>query len=535
MTDIKFKQKIALIRNERVTLTTESNKFKGSVSVKERNVALEKLELGINNDINELVSISKNCSATELYYLIYLIKLSRILKMNSDTYPNVRPEYMNLLSSSWEEALKYSIQLVYKYGNKPSNVFNHAIATAMHKKAALLNSKFDTRSLIKLFDVEVSGDQKYLNLDTSLLYKNADVKSLFNYFLRIELDNNLHKGNLHSLKDLILLFRKEFSPASMLFEREFGVSIDVYIHFYEYVSNLLIKKLSEFEKIAPKLPNGQISSMQEETIYMFISHIMVAEKDIIKKMGRKIQPLIQRLILDPTEIVDDQLHYHQLARKPILRAVTGELIISPDLFLDSLFTNTHYSLLQGSKAISDLYQSITGNSFLTQVQAITRKYGYTRVHTNLELYKGKVQLGDLDLVLKNKSGHTLIIEAKRHALPMQVYFKDTEATLKRLDDLKKKWESKVIRRIEHLKEKHIAYGIKEPYTYLIVSLNPEILSHHSDILCLTLNELESYLSIKDKKEISFKKIVEITYNNNDWHLTEAELKQLRVDGMTIIT
>lgn len=333
---------------------------------------------------------------------------------------------------------------------------------------------------------------------------------------------------------MILHFRKEFSPASKLFEREFGVSIDVYIHFYEFVCNLLTKKLTEFEKKAPKLPNGQIAVMQKETIYMFIFHIMIEEKDIIKKMGRKIQPLIQRLILDPTEIIDDQLQFHQLTRKPILKAVTGELIISPDLFLDSLFTNTHYSFLQGSKKISDCYQSITSDSFLTQIEAITRKFGYTQLHTNLELYEGKVQLGDLDLVLKNKSGHTLIIEAKRHALPMQVYFKDMEATQKRLNDLKKKWESKVIRRTEHLKEKHVAYGIKEPYTYIIVSLNPEILSHHSDILCLTLNELESYLSIEDKKETSFNEIVEITYDNNDWHLSEAELKQLWVDGMTIL-
>ncbi|PYY27522.1 hypothetical protein [Paenibacillus illinoisensis] len=513
----------------------KGTKLKGSVTLKERNVALEKLELGINNDINELISISKNCSATELYYLIYLIKMSRILKMNSDTYPNVGPAYMNLLSSSWEEALKYSVQLVYKYGNKPSNGFNHAIATFMHKKAALLNSKFDSRSLIKLFDVDVSEDQQYLDLDTSLLYKDDDVKSFFDYFLRIELDNNLHKGNLHRLKDLILLFKKEFTPASKLFIHEFGVTIDVYIHFYEYVCNILIKRLTEFETKAPKLPNGQISSMQEETIYMFISHIMIDEKDIIKKMGQKVRPLIQRLILDPTEIIDDQLHFHQLARKPILRAVTGELIISPDLFLDSLITNTHYSLLQGSKTISDEYQAITANIFLTQIQVITRKFGYTRVHTNLELYEGKSQIGDLDLVLKDKSGHTLIIEAKRHALPMQVYFKDVEATHKRLNELKKKWESKVKRRMDHLKEKHIAYGIKEPYTYLIVSLNPEILSHYSDILCLTLNEFESYLSIEDKKDISFKEIVGITYNNKDWHLSQAELKQLRVDGMTIIT
>ncbi|MNW33190.1 hypothetical protein D3C74_101490 [compost metagenome] len=172
--------------------------------MKERNVALEELEVEINNDIHELISTSKNCTATELYYLIYLIRLSRTFRVNPDTYPNTRPAYMSVLLSSWEEALKYSVQLVYKYGNKPSNGFNHTIATMMHKKAALVNSKFDSRSLIKLFEVEASEDQRYLNLDTSLLYKNADVKSLFNYFLRIELDNNFHKGSLQ---------RKGFDPS----------------------------------------------------------------------------------------------------------------------------------------------------------------------------------------------------------------------------------------------------------------------------------------------------------------------------------
>lgn len=502
--------------------------------MEERNLALERLDREIENDIKYLVAISQNCSVTELYYLIYMIRIARVLKKNDDTYPNMNPVYMNFLSSAWEEALRYSVQLVYKYGNKASDGFNHEIATVMHKKAALLNSKFESRSLIKLFDVEVSDDQKHLDLDASKLKINDDVKSFFDYFLRIELDNSFHKANLYKLNDLLLYFKKEFTPASKIFEREFGVSIDDFILFYGYVSNLLIKKLTEFEKNAPKLPNGRVSTMEQGTIFTFISHIMINENDIIKKIGRRFLPLIQRLILDPTEIVDNQLQFHQLVRKPILRAVTGELIVSPDLFLDSLFTNTHYSLLQGSKNNRDEYQAITGNSFLNDIQVITRKYGYTKLHTNLELYEGKKQLGDLDIVLKNKNGHTLIIEAKRHALPMQVYFKDVEATQKRLIELKNKWERMVNIRIKHLKENHSMYGIKKPYTYLIVTLNPEILSHYSDIICLTLNELESYLSMEDKDDISFQDIFKIMYENKSWHLSEDELRQLWVDGMTII-
>ena len=54
----------------------------------------------------------------------------------------------------------------------------------------------------------------------------------------------------------------------------------------------------------------------------------------------------------------------------------------------------------------------------------------------------KKTIGDIDLILKNNEGSHLLIEAKNHALPLAVYFKDSDKTLAHLEYLQNEWEKR---------------------------------------------------------------------------------------------
>ena len=75
----------------------------------------------------------------------------------------------------------------------------------------------------------------------------------------------------------------------------------------------------------------------------------------------------------------------------------------------------------------------------------------------------KKDYGDIDLILQHQTtGNYLLVEAKNHALPLDVYFrshKHTEAHLERTKD----WERKVAGRLSYLARHSSEIGITNPY------------------------------------------------------------------------
>ncbi|MBB6633294.1 hypothetical protein [Cohnella thailandensis] len=495
--------------------------------------ALLKLKTEIDNDISKIVGYAKECTSVELYFLIYLLRNVRILRLNPSDHPPFRAVYISAVTAVYEEALKYSIQLVYKYGNHAPSIeeeglprFNNPLSIAVHKTASILNSKFETTSFFELFDIKLNGDQdRYAEINMKALFENDDVKKFFDYFLRIDLSSQ--KETLRTLNDHLEHFRSEFDGVSDLFRAEFGVTFETYIRFYYYIGNKLLRKLTEFFASAPKLENGNMAPFALSSILMFTPHIMISEKEITDALGEKIRPLINRLILSPEEINEKELRFYALNRKPLLRAITGHLIVSPELFLDGLFTNTHYSFLEGKH--KEAYKAKTSDLFLERIINISRKFGYRVLRRNLELFEGKQQIGDLDIVLRNRDGHTLLIEAKKHSLPLEVYFKNVQAVADRLSYLHKDWEKKVNRRIAHLSSNYSRYKIEKSFAYIIVTKNPEIISHYSNLMCLTIEELEVYLS-SGNLTLSFNDVFNIM--NRQSELNEAELEMIRQEDLT---
>ena len=106
-------------------------------------------------------------------------------------------------------------------------------------------------------------------------------------------------------------------------------------------------------------------------------------------------------------------------------------IISPEILLDSFFVNSHYSLLEAGE-LKEQYKKRYAKVFVDKILEKANVCGFEEVARDLDLYEGKNEIGDIDLVVKNGKNEYLLIEAKNHSIPMDVHFHDLEATEKDL-------------------------------------------------------------------------------------------------------
>jgi hypothetical protein len=465
--------------------------------------ALAKLSLEIDKDIQKLIIGTQKCGLRELLHFLYYLHWSRILHL----FPNAENEdkaKLKLITNSTEESFRYLISLISKFGQPKLltdekgevQLLNNELVQALLEFANLINSKFETFSLIKLFDVKVSGERnRYLRIDMSNRETDLEIKNIFNFFLRTDIDNNIKKSSNTNHNILIENFKKKHEPLNNLFEIEMGVSVNEFCYLIDTLLVLVTDRAKLLKDGLPKLENGNVDIQHPITFVKFSNCYLFEKKSFYEKFDKKFHKVINRLIFEPIEFDERELRFHSVTRKPLI-SMDEMIIITPELLLDSLFTNIHYSLIE-SKNIKQEYIKKKSNAFIDEILEVARKYEFEEVDRELDLYEGKNQIGDLDLILKDANGYYLIIEAKNHALPLDVYFKDLDATRLHLEYLKEKWESKVIKRTKHLELKHSNYSIPKNHLYIVVSLFPEVISHFSDLMILSIAEFEMWLERKE--------------------------------------
>src|SRR5205823_1819723 len=125
----------------------------------------------------------------------------------------------------------------------------------------------------------------------------------------------------------------------------------------------------------------------------------------------------------------------------------------------------------------------------------------------------------------------LLIEAKNHSVPMDVYFHDQEATEKRLKQLQKEWEKKVDKRQKHLQLHHSNYGISSSFKYIIVTKTPEIISHFSSYLILSLDEFKRWIKTRNLAT-TFDDLFKMVYKLDDVQFTPEQLVLMQKDLST---
>lgn len=501
--------------------------------------ALAKITLELHKDIENLCDATKNCGFLELLYFIYQLHWTRLLKY----FPNAKdlnPHVLSAYSNSTEESLKYLISLTAKFGHwniattkeKNSPHFNLELVQFLIKQAILINSKHETESLIKLFNVEVSGERnRYIKIDMSNAQTDEDVKKLFDYYLRIDEDNNIKKNSKKDKDTLLKNFTEEYFSFADLFAQELGVSLTEFVSFINKTLDGISANILANEKKFDKFENGNVEVNTFNTFIHFAKCYVTNKSNFIKSFDKKFEQVLDRLIFDYENFNPKELKYHQLTRQPFI-AKNDILVISPELVLDSLFTNIHYSLIEAPNIKAE-YIARQASFFLDKIATIANKFDYTEVNRELDLFEGKNKIGDIDILFQHKSGKYLLIEAKNHALPMDIYFKDVAKTNQHLTYLQNAWEKKVVRRVNHLKARHNDYDIPENYKYIVVSRFPEVISHYSDLLILSLQEFEEWLSNYNDVE-NFEEFNKKYYDKVGDKFTIEELKEMQNANLSLV-
>lgn len=498
----------------------------------DKDKALEKLSIELDKDIENLCAISKNCGVLELLYFIYQLHWTRLLQ-HFPNAKNVNPDVLSAYSNTLEESLKYLISLASKFGHwkiatnkeKSAPYFNLELVQFLIKQATLINSKYESESLIKLFNVEVSGERnRYIKIDMSNAQTDENVKKLFDYFIRIDEDNNIKKNSKKDKDNLLKNFIDEYSSFADLFQQEMEVSLEDFASFIHKTLDSVTDKIKENESKFDLLENGNVEVNTFNTFINFAKCYITTKSSFLKSFDKPFEEVLKRLTFDFDTFNPKELKYHQLTRQPFI-AKDNTLVISPELILDSLFTNIHYSLIE-SPIIKAEYIARQASSFLDKIAAIASKFDYTEVNREIDLYEGKNQIGDIDILFRHTTGNYLLIEAKNHALPMDIYFKDVSKTNEHLKYLQDAWEKKVVRRVNHLKTLHNNYDIPANHRYIVVSRFPEVISHYSDLLILSLQEFDEWLSNYNEVE-TFEKFNKEYYDKIGNKFTIEELKEMQ--------
>lgn len=399
----------------------------------------------------------------------------------------------------FNDVLKHSISCIFKYSNiskilKDDYSVNANYSILITKVVNHLHNLHENSSLLTVIDeIEVEGKRnQYLKLDFSKIIVHQDKRKTIEYSTRFQksITKEKEKPIPHSI--YLEKFAEKYSQYDLISKDIFGLEIKEITDKLNSLLSICIDNIMKNEINMTFLENGNIDLHDIETLKQTVKSFIFNEKIIFEIFGKKGMKFIRELTFKKSEFKSHELNYHYILRSPLLK-IKNEYIVVPELLLDSLFSNFHYTLLE-NKQYSEKHKKIMSDIFVNEILDIGKKYGFVHFSSELELYQGKNKLGDIDLILRHENlDFDILIEAKNHTVPLPVYHGVYEEINKRLEELKKSWENKVDRRYKHLLDNCEKYNIKKKFKYLIVSRYPEILSHHSEYLVLSTSEFDFYL------------------------------------------
>jgi hypothetical protein len=440
-----------------------------------KEIALEKIKNETKSSIEKIKLLCTKLTYGELAYCIYYLHVIRILKHRE------LESLTNMSVDRFNDVLKHSISCIFKYSNiskilKDDYSVNANYSILITKVVNHLHNLHENSSLLTVIDeIEVEGERnQYLKLDFSKIIVHQDKRKTIEYSTRFQksITKEKEKPIPHSIY--------------------FGLEIKEITDKLNSLLSICIDNIMKNEINMTFLENGNIDLHDIETLKQTVKSFIFNEKIIFEIFGKKGMKFIRELTFKKSEFKSHELNYHYILRSPLLK-IKNEYIVVPELLLDSLFSNFHYTLLE-NKQYSEKHKKIMSDIFVNEILDIGKKYGFVHFASELELYQGKNKLGDIDLILRHENlDFDILIEAKNHTVPLPVYHGVYEEINKRLEELKKSWENKVDRRYKHLLDNCEKYNIKKKFKYLIVSRYPEILSHHSEYLVLSTSEFDFYL------------------------------------------
>ncbi len=480
-----------------------------------KDIAFEKAKLETRKTIDRIKALCNHLSFGELAYCIYYLHVIRILKHGElKTIENMSVDRFN-------DVLKHSISCIYKYSNIldiPKDNYTLDITKSIYitKIVNHLHSLHETTSFITIMDdVELKGERnQHIKIDLLKIMENPRKKKIFEYVARFQKSIIGEKEKPLFQKKFLNDFTQKYSQYNLISKDIFGLEVREITNKLNDLLNICVKNMKKNVKNMVHTENGNIDVQHEKTLRQTINSFIIDEKDIIEIFGKNGMRFIRDITFKKSDFKSHELNYHYILRNPLIK-IKNKYIVVPELLLDSLFSNFHYTLLENNN-YKEKHKKIMSDSFVNEIVNIGSKYGFKYFDSELELYKRKNKLGDIDLILRHESNDfDILIEAKNHAIPIPVYYGDYNAVNKRLEELKESWEKKVHNRYTHLIENYSKYNIKKDFKYIIVSRYPEVLAHFSDYLVLSLKEFDFFLQNKTAYSNFYDLHAEL-YKHEDW-------------------
>lgn len=494
-----------------------------------RTQAINDLQVSIDKEISRATHLASQCSLWELRYLIYILRLNRIGMLASKSEV-VQPSELALHLN--DDALKYAIELAAKYGcwhdiatiNDGLKGYDDTRVLALMESTRRINGLFDHAMLLNISELDNENSTYGNKVWKTANSQNYPLRKLeFDYGLRIEHFAMHGKKQTLQIQELICKLILKFAKISEIFEVGSHISLVDYCTGLAMLNSTLTNRLKSLDE---SLKNK--SEVYDPLSYLAFCattrSLIYTDSELEQSFDDEFISYLRNNSFDATQLSDRELRYHYISRKPFLRG-NGFMIFSPELVFDSILDNCHYTLLE-DEVSKNAYQAHYGRQFVDKVAKSAESAGYIEKGRDIYLAEGRNTIGDIDLVLQNpQTGHTLFIECKNHKLPLNVQFRATGKVLKHIESTIK-WETKVQKRIQHLKGQNPDYVAEGKWNYIIVTFMPQPLSHQSPLLIMTVEEFEQWLS-KTPRASCFSELFEQVYINSSMRFTESEIESFR--------
>lgn len=504
-----------------------------------RSRAISKLHTELKKDILRATKIAQQCGLWDLLRLLYELRLARLAMVLREYRQQLSPADLATLHLN-DESMKYAISLVVKHGKwndlsattAPLKNFDISRTHQLEAVTRHINAKFESEILLNIGEIQVVGERDetcLVNLEAGLLDPKRAIH--FQFGLRLESFTRDQKDDSLSIPELIDRFRDEYSALSDLYESDNGISIDEYCQGMLDIHNILATRGVEAE--TELLGNGKdrIDPFLAETFIKLTRTFIMTDAEMKASLSPNFLAYLRRNPFDPTAISDSELRYHYVSRRPFFIG-NGFAIFSPELVFDSALGNTRYTFLESTKSKQE-FMKHSAELFVDKISKAAAHAGYIEVGRDIYLKDGRKDIGDIDLFLWNaRENHSLLVEAKNHTLPLPVYFRSPEAVDNHISR-NRDWESKVKRRISHLRGDKSSFCVLGDWDYLVVSLMPEPLSHVTDILILSLGEFERWLC-ESPRPSKFPQLHEALHSPSRQSFSLDEMQRMQDEGFVLL-
>lgn len=495
-----------------------------------------RLDASIQSHVAEAAAVAMGCTQSDQLYFAYMIDNCAHLHAG-----NLHQEDANLaetakaLGYGLRDEFKWLFALALKHGPsrsvrspEPRAVKVPTLQGDLTKLATKAHRKFEFRSFLTLLDFRPTESGARMSATITDGLGDPDAKKLWSYYQRIERDR-WRASQTQSDTELIPAFIREFQPHAAEFERAFGLGLSEFRLLIRWLADSTRSRMEAAEPTLPRLPNGNVAPMSMTALNAFASAWAFSKAEIAEALSTEAATCLERLSLNEVRFDESELRFHALTRRPIVRWSETHFLVVPPLLLNSIFVNTHYTLLEAPKEDAESYKARAADLFVDRVAATAAEFGYSELRREVDLRDGKKNLGDIDLWLRHVDGLDLLVECKAHALPLEVYFRDTPAVLSHLEGLRSKWEAKVQARLNHIQLNRAALGVGERFLYIVVSRFPEVISHYSEILTLSEQEFAAWLHL-DPRPTTFEEVSEAIYSGTS-HMPDQMLHAFQDIGL----